>query len=102
VPLSSEVFSGSSGQKFTADVNTTTTLADLATLLPVYDLSAFSGDRNSIVYVSQAAVPASEFVTLVPEPSTLARSPECLFSKTPGRRPLRCLIPSVEPYALHR
>jgi hypothetical protein len=71
VPLSPEVFIGRSGQEFTADVNFTATLAELPALLPGFDLSAFTGDPNSIVYISQATVPASEFVTFVPEPSTL-------------------------------
>jgi hypothetical protein len=72
VPLGPESFVGASGQTYTADVNETTTLGNLPSVLPGYDLSEFSGDPDSIVYVSQATAPANEFLSSVPEPSTAA------------------------------
>jgi hypothetical protein len=72
VPLGPENFVGASGQTYTAGFNETTTLGNLASVLPGYDLSVFSGDPDSIVYVSQATAPANEFLSSVPEPSTAA------------------------------
>ena len=72
VPLSDELFIGrKTGTIYTSFLNVTSTLADLPTLLPGYDLSVFTGDPNSIVYVSQALVPAFDVGECIPEPSTV-------------------------------
>lgn len=68
-PPSPVAFTGRSGTVYTADVNIVSTLANLNTLLPGFDLSSFIGDPNSIVYVSQATVPAVDGV--IPEPASV-------------------------------
>ena len=65
VPDSGEQFTGQSGTVYPATL-VPVTLGDLSSYLPGYDLSQFSGDPNSIVYVAQATVPVSD--VLVPEP----------------------------------
>ena len=70
VPASAEVFIGNaSGANYICDVNLVTTLGNLASLLPGYDLSGFSGDPNGLVYVSQATMPLWDAIP-VPEPSS--------------------------------
>ncbi len=68
VPASPETFIGVSGTIYTADVNVTSTIGNLPALLPGFDLSAFGGDPNSIVYVAQTTVPAHD--AMVPEPAS--------------------------------
>lgn len=72
VPAGPENFIGRSGTLYPAPL-VATTLADLPSLLPGYDLSPFEGDPMSIVYVAQASVPASDFnaPATIPEPGTL-------------------------------
>ncbi len=70
VPLGPESFVGASGQTYTASINETTKLGNLPSVLPGYDLSEFSGDPDSLVYVSQATAPANQFLSSVPEPSS--------------------------------
>lgn len=72
VVASTPTFEGISGTTYAADLEVTSTIAELGTLLPDFDLTGFSGDTSSIVYVSQFTVPASDFATIIPEPSTLA------------------------------
>jgi len=67
-PLGPEQFIGNSGTVYTG-TGMTTTLANLATVLPGYNLSAFSGDPTSIVYVEQTTLPAID--AAVPEPGSL-------------------------------
>ncbi len=68
VPLSNETFFGVSGTAYSAPMQTVL-VADLATLLPDFDLSAFAGaDPGSIVYV---AGPANIPLADVPEPASL-------------------------------
>ena len=70
VPQSGEQFVGKSGAVYSADFETVR-LADLATRLPGYDLSRFTGDPDSIFYLAQATVPFDDVTTAaVPEPST--------------------------------
>jgi hypothetical protein len=71
VPLSEEQFIGKSGDIYPAILEIVR-LADLAARLPGYDLSRFTGDPNSIVYLAQATVPISDVTdfTTVPEPAT--------------------------------
>jgi hypothetical protein len=57
-------YEGFSGTIYYADV-CATTLADLESVLPDYDISKFTGDSNSIVYVQQAVVPANDFTPFV-------------------------------------
>ena len=64
------VFIGRSGAIYTPDVNVASSLANLSALLPGFDLTGFSGNPDSIVYVSQFTVPASD--AAAPEPGTLA------------------------------
>ena len=68
LPLSDEVFIGRSGTIYPTSLNVTSTIANLGALLPGYDLTAFTGNPDSIVYVSQGSMPASDAV--VPEPSS--------------------------------
>jgi PEP-CTERM motif len=51
---------------------TVSTLANLASLLPGFNLSFVSGDPNSIVYVSQTAAMLSPSEFECPEPTALA------------------------------
>jgi hypothetical protein len=69
-PLSQEMFIGGSGTAYPATM-VPTTLANLPSALPGFDLSAFSGNPNSIVYVAQTDLPPSDFV---PEPGTFVVS----------------------------
>jgi hypothetical protein len=62
--LTPETFVGVSGTNYPASL-LTSTLGNLPALLPGFDLSAFVGDPNSIVYVNQATMPATD----VPEPA---------------------------------
>jgi hypothetical protein len=62
VPLSPEEFIGHSGTVYTSFLDTTSTVGNLSTLLPGFDLSAFEGDPNAIVYVSQTLVPVFDAV----------------------------------------
>jgi len=64
-PLSDEVFIGASGTEYPAPIDPVA-LGDLAVMLPDLDLSAFSGDPASLVYVAAGNIPPLE---LVPEPS---------------------------------
>jgi hypothetical protein len=69
IPLSSETFIGVSGTEYPSPVQAVY-VGDLASVLPDFDLSAFSGgDPNSIVYV---AGPGNIPLADVPEPATLA------------------------------
>lgn len=66
-----EMYFGSlSGVWYPATVALTPTMSELATLLPGFDLSPFSGSSDSFFYLFQGTVPGSEF-QLIPEPSTL-------------------------------
>lgn len=69
VPTSDENFIGLSGTTYPA-TNTpqTSTVAQLLSSLPGFDLSAIGGDPNSVIYVYQADVPLSD--ATVPEPTT--------------------------------
>jgi hypothetical protein len=69
-PLSQEMFIGGSGTAYPAPM-VATTLANLPAALPGFDLSAFSGNPNSIVYVAQRDLPPNDFV---PEPGTFILS----------------------------
>jgi len=71
IPLSSERFIGLSGTEYPAPVQAVY-LGDLHSLLPDFDLSAFSqGNANSIVYLAgPGQVPAADAIT--PEPATLS------------------------------
>lgn len=67
VPLSDEEFISHTGATFPAPI-VVSTLANLPALLPGFDLSIFTGDPNSIVYVAQSGdLPAADFIC--PEPS---------------------------------
>jgi hypothetical protein len=71
-PLSPETFTGRSGTVYTG-TSTVTTLGNLPSVLPGYNLSEFSGDPNSIVFLEQTVVPAYDAIpSSVPEPSSLA------------------------------
>jgi hypothetical protein len=68
VPASNEEFIGLSGTSYPATTRTTSTISQLPSLLQGFDLSALSGNPNSLVYVFQADVPLADAVT--PEPTT--------------------------------
>ncbi len=92
VPDSGEQFTGQSGTVYPATL-VPVTLGDLSTYLPGYDLSQFSGDPDSIVYVAQATVPISDVITAAPEPATLA----LLLSGIAGLSFLRWKVRSQRP-----
>ncbi len=68
-PLSPEEFITNTGGVYTSSL-AAVRLGDLATLLPEYDLSRFTGNPDLIVYLAQATVPLADIV--IPEPATLA------------------------------
>jgi hypothetical protein len=72
-PTSDETLFGLSGTAYTSNTEFRAPIAALDSILgPGYDLSPFAqGDPNSEVYGFQTIVPAADFVTFVPEPSTL-------------------------------
>ncbi len=56
-------------QEYHADFAATPTLAELALLLPGFDLSPFQGSSSSFFYLFQTTAPSSDLL-VVPEPST--------------------------------
>ena len=76
LPISDETFIGSlTGTNYLA-TTVTSTLANLSNLLPDYDLSSYTGNPNSIVYVAEASLPAYDVLpTCVPEPSSILSIP---------------------------
>jgi hypothetical protein len=63
--LTPETFIGISGAEYPSSL-VVSTVGNLPALLPGFDLSAFTGDPSSIVYVNQATMPATD----VPEPAS--------------------------------
>lgn len=72
VPLSDETFIGISDTEYIASVFEST-VSNLTSLFPGYDLSAFDGvEGTDIVYVAQTFIPVNDSGSLqcIPEPST--------------------------------
>lgn len=86
-----ETYIGISGTPYPATVAMTPTLPELATLLPGFDLSPFSGAPDSFFYVFRGAVPGSDF-QLIPEPAslTLAAVAGLLCAAAAGYKRYRC------------
>ena len=70
IGVEEETMIGASGTEYAAHTSLTSTVGDLSTLLPGFDLSPFGGDPNDIVYVFQTTMPLSDMTT--PEPATLS------------------------------
>jgi len=66
VPASLESFIGHSGTIYTSAPIITSTLGGLAALFPGFDLTGFSGDPNSIVYIAQTLIPVADAVIPLP------------------------------------
>jgi len=66
VPASLESFIGLSGTIYTSAPIITSTLGGLAALFPGFDLTGFSGDPNSIVYIAQTLIPVADAVIPLP------------------------------------
>jgi hypothetical protein len=69
IGVDNEEMIGASGAVYPAHASLVSTIGDLPTLLPDFDLSPFSGDPNGIVYVFQTTVPLSDME--IPEPTTM-------------------------------
>jgi hypothetical protein len=79
IPTSLETFTGNSGTIFTSDVNVTSTLGNLGSVLPGFDLTGFSGDPNSIVFISQTTIPVGDAIA-VPGPIAGAGLPGLILA----------------------
>ena len=73
IPGEVEEFTGISGTIYSAGPVVTSRIGDLGTLLPGYDISSFTGDPDSVVYVSQAVIPANDFAVPALEIPTLSQ-----------------------------